>query len=71
MLVYILTAVTGSWTNETAPSAKYRHIIVTPLIANKSITTNMENELAESLSAYGIKAEKGVTYCRKNTLTQQ
>jgi hypothetical protein len=53
------TAVTGSWTNETAPSAKYRHIIVTPLIANKSITTNMENELAESLSAYGIKAEKG------------
>ncbi len=53
------TAITGSWSNEMIESADYNHIIVAPMIANKRITSNLEDEIAMSLKKNEVEVEKG------------
>lgn len=53
------TAITGSWSTDNMQSANYDHIMVAPLISNKTITNEMEDELSMSLMKNNVEAEKG------------
>lgn len=68
------TVITGSWTNDKAERpSKYNHIVVTPLIADASINTDMETELAKSLAARDVQVEMGRLFLPKeytNTPTE-